>query len=191
MINMKPKSLNSLLQAILPLILIYSSAKAIESEKHSVMLDSVEVASGKAFVVGVNVIADKISDDEPEGKMGIGSFCIPLKYDRESFSADSVVFLNTLAQWDEKFTNPAIDTGFISLSGIYDMGGKDNLPVYTPDKPERIAEIYFRAKKKTKPGIYTIELTSDPRQNKIFLGSTLGVKAITPKFKPGVIVVEK
>jgi hypothetical protein len=185
----------SLRHALSPIVIlfltIYSSALAIESEKHSVILDSVEVAPGKTFAVGLLVIADKIADDEPQGKMGFGSFCIPLKYDKESFAADSVVFLNTLSQWDEKFTNPKIDTGFISLSGIYDMGGKDNKPIYTPDKPEKIAEIYFTARKKAKPGTYTIELTSDPRQNKIFLGSPLGVKAITPKFRPGVIVVKK
>lgn len=176
---------------IILFIMIYSSALAIESEKHSVLLDSVEVAPGNTFVVGLHVIADKIAEDEPEGKMGLGSFCIPLKYDKESFVADSVVFLNTLSQWDEKFTNPEIDTGFISLSGIYDMGGKDNIPIFSPDKPEKIAEIYFTARKKAEPGTYEIELTADPRQNKIFLGSPLGVKAITPKFKPGIIVVKK
>jgi hypothetical protein len=169
----------------------HSPAISAESEKHSVILDSVEVSPGKAFSVGMYVIADRIAEDETDGKMGFGSFCIPLKYDSESFTAESVDFLNTLENWDEKFTNPRIDTGFISLSGIYDMGGKDNTPVFTPDKPEKIAEIHFKAKKKAKPGIYTIELTIDPRQNKIFLGSPIGVKSVTPKFKPGVIVVKK
>ena len=155
------------------------------------MLDSVEVTPGSAFSVNIQVIAGKIADDEPEGKMGFGSFCIPLKYDKDSFTADSVVFFNTLTQWDEKFTNPKIDTGFVSLAGIYDMGGKDNKPVYTPDKPEKIAEIFFTAKKKIKPGVYKIDLTEDPRQNWIYLGSPVGLKSITPVYVPGKIVVKE
>lgn len=172
-------------------ILTYGSpVLSIESEKHVVILDSVEVSAGKSFVVGVSVIADKIDPGEDPGKMGFGSFCIPLKYDREAFVVDSVIFMNTLTEWDEKFTNPRIDTGFVSLSGIYDMGGKDNPPVYTPKKPEKIAEIFFTAGKKAENGIYEIQLTKDPRQSNIYLGSPKGIVAVTPKFVKGIILVK-
>jgi len=179
-----------LLRGIIFLLINASPVLSVESEKHAVILDSVEVSAGKEFIIGVSVIADKIAPDEEPGKMGFGSFCIPLKYDRELFVVDSVVFINTLTDWDEKFTNPKIDTGFISLAGIFDLGGKDNPPVYTPDKPERIAEIFFTADKNAKKGIYEIELTIDPRQNKIYLGSPKGVVAVTPKFKPGIIIIK-
>jgi hypothetical protein len=165
-------------------------AISAESENHAVILDSIEVSAGESFVMGINVIAGKIAPDEEPGMMGFGSFCIPLKYDSKAFVADSVIFINTLDEWDEKFTNPKIDTGFISLAGIYDLGGKDNPPVYSPDKQERIAEIFFTANKKTEKGIYEIELTKDPRQNNIYLGSTKGLMSITPKFKSGKIVVK-
>ncbi|UCE66431.1 MAG: hypothetical protein JSU85_00020 [Candidatus Zixiibacteriota bacterium] len=188
---MKKNMLKStLLWGIIFLLISALPALAIESDKHAVILDSVEVSAGDKFVVGVSVIADKIAPDEESGKMGFGSFCIPLKYDRELFVVDSVTFMNTLTDWDEKFTNPKIDTGFVSLAGIYDLGGKDNPPVYTPDKPERIAEIFFRADKKAEKGIYEIELTRDPRQNKIYLGSPKGVVSVTPIFKKGIIVVK-
>ena len=181
---------STLLWGIIILLAGASPVLSIESEKHTVILDSVEVSAGEPFVIGISVIADKIAPNEESGKMGFGSFCIPLKYDNEAFVVDSVAFINTLAAWDEKFTNPKIDTGFVSLSGIYDMGGKDNTPVYTPDKPERIAQIFFRADKNAEKGIYEIELTRDPRQNKIYLGSPKGVVAVTPKFKKGIIVVK-
>jgi hypothetical protein len=178
------------LWGIIFLLVSAVSAFSIESEKHAVILDSVEISAGEHFVVGINVVADRIANDEKPGRMGFGSFCIPLKYDKTAFVADSVIFLNTLAEWDEKFTNVRIDTGFVSLSGIYDMGGKDNPPVYTPDKQEKIAEIYFTAEKKAEKEIYTIELTRDPRQDNIFLGSPTGVVSVRPKFKPGIVVIK-
>ncbi|UCC79650.1 MAG: hypothetical protein JSW64_15520 [Candidatus Zixiibacteriota bacterium] len=181
---------SSLIWGIIFILTYGLPALSFESEKHTVILDSVEVSAGKSFVVSVNVIADKIDPGEEPGKMGFGSFCIPLKYDKEAFVADSVVFMNTLTEWDEKFTNPKIDTGFVSLSGIYDMGGKDNPPVYTPEKPEKIAEIFFTAGKKAEKGSYEIELTKDPRQSYIYLGSPKGVVSVTPKFIKGIIVVK-
>ena len=182
---------SSLLFAITILLLSGTLCFSAESEKHAVILDSVEVKTGERFIMGVNVMADRIAEDEKPGKVGFGTFCIPLKYDREAFTIDSVTFINTLENWDEKFTNPKIDTGFVSLSGIYDMGGKDNRTVYSPDKPERIAEIFFRVKKDAKPGTFKIELTRDPRQDWIYLGSSNGINSVTPKFKPGIIVVKK
>ena len=169
---------------------IGSIAAAEESNNHAVLLDSVEVSAGESFVLGLSIMADRIDPDEVSGKEGVGSFCIPMKYNRDMFVVDSVVFINTLSKWDEAFTNPKTDTGFISLAGIYDMGGKDNPTMYNPGKPERSAEIYFSASKKAKPGIYKIELTRDPRQGNIYLGSSLGVKAVVPKFKSGIVVIK-
>lgn len=166
------------------------SVYSAESENHAVILDSVEISAGKSFVVGINVVADRIAEDEKPGKMGFGSFCIPMKYDKTAFVVDSVTYLNTLLEWDEKFTNPKVDTGFISISGIYDMGGKDNPPIYTPDKQERIVEIHCTANKKAPKDIYKIELTRDPRQDNIFLGSPTGVVSVRPQFKPGIVVIK-
>lgn len=167
------------------------SLNAAESDKHIVMLDSIEVTIEQSFSIGLSVIADKIAPDEKPGKMGFGSFCIPMKYDKDAFVADSVVYKNTLTSWDEKFANPKIDTGFVSLAGIYDMGGKDNTPIYSPDEPEKIAELFFSVRDGAKPGAYKIELTIDPIQRKIFLGSTNGLNSVTPRFKPGIIIVKK
>jgi hypothetical protein len=188
MINLKMKL--AVLWGIVILMVGGVSVYSAESEKHSVILDSVEASAGEHFVVGINVIADRIADDEKPGRMGFGSFCIPLKYDKTVFVADSVIFKNTLTEWDEKFANQKFDTGFVSLAGIYDMGGEDNPPVYTPDKQERIAEIHFTAGKKSEKGIYLIELTRDPRQDTIFLGSPTGVVSVRPKFKPGIVVIK-
>lgn len=167
------------------------SLNAAESDKHAVILDSIEVTIEQSFSVGLSVIADKIAPDEKPGKMGFGSFCIPMKYDNKTFIADSVVYKNTLAGWDEKFTNPKIDTGFISLAGIYDMGGKDNTPIYSPNEPEKIAELFFSVRDGAEPGVYEIELTIDPKQNKIYLGSPNGLNSVMPKFRPGIIIVKK
>ncbi len=65
------------------------SLKAAESDKHTVILDSIEVTLEQSFSVGLSVIADKIAPDEKPGKMGFGSFCIPMKYDKDAFAADS------------------------------------------------------------------------------------------------------
>ena len=167
------------------------SLNAAQSDKHTVILDSIEVIIEQSFSVGLSVIADKIAPDEKPGKMGFGSFCIPMKYNKDAFVADSVVYKNTLISWDEKFANPKIDTGFVSLAGIYDMGGKDNTPIYSPNKPEKIAELFFSVRESAEPGVYKIELTIDPRQNKIFLGSPNGLNSVTPRFKPGIMVVKK
>lgn len=160
------------------------------SDKHAVILDSVEVTGGESFVMGISVIADQIDPKEDSDKKGAGSFCIPLKYDKEAFVADSVVFMNTLSAWDEKFTNPKLDTGFVSLAGIYDMGGRDNPTLYNPGTPERIAEIFFTTVKKAKKGTYAIELTRDPRQNEIYLGSSMGVMSVIPRFEKGIVVIK-
>jgi len=174
------------------IILLFAgvSVMSAESEKHAVALDSVEVAAGEHFVIGINVMADKIAEDEKPGRMGIGSFCIPLKYDKSAITADSVVFVNTITEWDEKFSNPTIDTGFVSLAGIFDMGGKDNPPIYSPDKFEKMAEIYFTVNKKAETGTYKIEQTRDPLQDRMFLGSPNGIQSVNPRFTPGIIVVK-
>jgi len=174
------------------IILLFAGVSGVsaESEKHAVVLDSVEASAGEHFVIGVSVMADKIAEDEKPGRMGFGSFCIPLKYDKNAITADSVVFMNTITEWDEKFSNPTIDTGFVSLAGIFDMGGKDNPPIYSPDKFEKMAEIHFTANKKAKTGVYKIELTRDPLQDRIYLGSPNGIKSVNPRFKAGIIVVK-
>ncbi len=155
-----------------------------------VILDSVNASPGGKVAVGMSILTDDNRSNGDDRWEGIGSFCIAVKYDVGAMKADSVVFVNSLTGWDEKFTNSKIDTGFISMAGIYDLGGKDNSPLLSPKKPERAAWIYFSVNKKAKPGVYALESTIDPRQKETYLGSPDGVHAWTPRFTPGTIVIK-
>jgi hypothetical protein len=114
-----------------------------------------------------------------------------LKYDKQAFKIDSVKFTNELAQWEMKFTNPKIDTGFISISGIYRVVGKEKPVLFNPDKAQEILKMFITVNKDAKPGTYFFELTTDPIQNSAFLSSTDGINGWQPVFVPGKIVVKK
>ena len=155
-----------------------------------VILDSVETKAGESIVISLWIVVDDTTFFDDSSWTGIGSFCIPLRYDVKALSADSVVFLNTLAEWDEHFTNRRIDTGFVSISGIFNLGGNDNLPIFAAEKPEEVAMIFFKVREDARPGVYDIGLTIDPIQKEMYFGSPDGMHGWRPEFTTGKVVVK-
>jgi hypothetical protein len=155
-----------------------------------VSMDSIQVQPGEKFVMSVKVLADDTTLHNDKKWVGVGSFCIPLKYDAKALKIDSVNFLGTVSEWDERFTNPKIDTGFISFGGIHNIAGKDNPVFLSPTQPTEIVRIFGRVDKNTKPGEYGFELTIDPIQRDAYLGSIDGVNGWKPKFNLGKIIVK-
>jgi hypothetical protein len=155
-----------------------------------VLMDSVTVKAGQSTVVGLGIQADDTTSFNGRTWQGVGSFCIPLKYDQRAFKVDSARFVGTLAQWDEKFSNPRKDTGFISFAGIYDLTGKGKPVLFAPARPEQVILIFLTAATDIEPGVYRFKLTSDPIQKEIFLGSPDGVHSWRPQFASGKIVIQ-
>lgn len=156
-----------------------------------VSLDSVQAKAGQDVVMGLRVLIDDKTSFSDKNWEGIGSFCIPVKYDLAAVKIDSIRFKNTLLQWDEKFTNKNIDSGFVSFAGIYTLSGKEKPALYSPKDPMEIAVIYMKVKPDTKPGSYLFTLTTDPLQGDMYFGSTDGFHSWKPKFVTGKLVVIK
>jgi hypothetical protein len=154
-----------------------------------VLIDSVASAPGKAFMISIRLVVDDTTQHNDKTWVGIGSFCIPLKYDSRALKMDSVKFVGTLANWDEKFTNSKIDTGFISFAGIHNIGGPDNPALFSPGGPEEVIIMFGSVKEGATPGLYKFEITVDPLQKDMYLGSIDGMHGWKPKFIPGRILV--
>jgi hypothetical protein len=155
-----------------------------------ISLDSILAKPGQSIELSLKVKADDSLLYNNKYWAGVGSFCIPLRYDQNAIKLDSVKFKGIVAKWDEKFTNPRIDTGFVSLVGIYNIGGEENPALISSDKAEEIARIYGRVNPKAKAGTYSIDLTVDPIQKELYFGSIDGVESWKPVFVPGKIVVK-
>jgi hypothetical protein len=155
-----------------------------------VFFDSITVKAESSFIMPVMVFADDTTTYNEKKWPGVGSFCIPLKYDSKSLKIDSVKFVGTIAEWDERFTNPKIDTGFVSFAGLHNIGGKENPVFLTTEGPQEIARIFGSIRKEAKSGVYLLELTIDPIQREMYLGSIDGVHGWKPDFRPGKVVVE-
>ncbi|OGC95197.1 MAG: hypothetical protein A2W25_01975 [candidate division Zixibacteria bacterium RBG_16_53_22] len=155
-----------------------------------ISMDSLSVKPGQDFVMSIKVLADDTTLHGGKKWVGVGSFCIPIRYDARALKLDSASFEGTIAEWDESFTNQKIDTGFISFAGIHNIAGNDNPVFISPDKPQEIVRIFGRVKKDARPGIYTFELTIDPIQKNAYLGSIDGVNGWKPSFIPGKIVIK-
>ena len=182
---------------IISLILIASAllstqaAEIIDPGKaDKIAIDSVQVSPGSLGQLSIRVIADDSTFFNEKFWYGIGSFCIPLKYNKTAFSVDSVKFSGTIAAWDEKFTNSKVDTGFVSLAGIYNIAGEENAPLHSPDSAEVIARIFFKVDSNAKTGDYHLELTKDPIQKEMYFGSTDGYHSWKPEFSRGTITVK-
>lgn len=155
-----------------------------------VTIDSVQAKKGADVVLSVRIMADDSISFSGKMWQGVGNFCIPLKYDPQALLLDSIQFVNTVAQWDERFTNPEIDTGFVSFAGIYFTGGEENPVLYSPDQGLEVIKMFFRIDKKARKGVYAISQTIDPLQKDMYLGSPDGMHSWMPLFKPGKIVVK-
>src|SRR5512139_1640532 len=70
-----------------------------------VIMDSLAAKAGQSLVMPVKIMADDTTNLAGSQWIGIGTMCIPLKYDLKAFKIDSVKFVGTMAKWDEKFTN--------------------------------------------------------------------------------------
>lgn len=155
-----------------------------------VSMDSLQAKPGEKFVMSIKITADDTTLYSEKRFVGVGSFCLPVKYDPSVLKIDSVNFVGTVAEWDERFTNQKIDTGFISLVGIHNIAGKDNPVFHSPNTPKEIARIYGRVEAKATAGAYSFDLTIDPIQKDAYLGSIDGVNGWKPKFVPGKVVVK-
>jgi hypothetical protein len=177
---------------IIGLIMTLTSANSNAGDlQDQVVIEAVSTTPGGSFTVNIDFVVCESHEKDGVTYKGIGSFCIPLLYNNEVFTADSMVFMNTITAWDEKFVNSVIDTGFISIAGIFDMGGKDNPQLFTGnDKAETVAKIFFHTSENAKAGEYSIDLTMDPRQRDPYFGSADGVKSWLPLYTPGKIVIE-
>jgi len=173
-------------------LLLPTSAWAIVDplKPDTVSFDTIEIAPGQSGVLSLRVLSDDTTFFNGITWRGVGSFCIPLKYQRSILRVDSVNFVGTVAKWDEKFSNPKVDTGFISLAGIFNLAGAENPALYSPDSAEAIAKIYFTLDKKAAKGSYTVELTIDPIQKELYFGSSDGFNSWRPVFIPGKIKVK-
>ena len=157
----------------------------------TVRTESIKAKAGKQAIIGMKIFADDSIFYNDKPWVGVGSLCIPLKYDANAFKLDSIKYTGTLAQWDEKFTNPRIDTGFVSIGGIYSIAGKDRPLIHCPDSSQTMALLYITVNKTAKPGAYKFEMTDDPVQKEAYLGSPNGVNGWKPVFASGKIVIEK
>lgn len=155
-----------------------------------IIMDSVVVKPGESTVLKLRALADDITTHNKREWKGVGSFCIPLKYDMNAIRIDSARFVGSVSKWDEKFTNSKIDTGFISFAGIYNLGGGDNPALFSAEKPEEIIRIFATVAKDAAPGPYLFELTPDPIQKELYFGSIDGYHSWKPQFQPGKIVVK-
>ena len=178
--------------AIIGIFVSFTSNEILAGDSQDkVIINAVKTTSGGQFAIDISFTSSNQHDKDGKSYTGIGSFCIPLLYEEEIFAVDSLKFFNTITTWDEKFSNSIPDSGFISIAGIYDMGGKGNDPLYTgSDKSEHVATIYFQTNENAKPGEYAIKLTNDPRQGKPYFGSPDGVQSWLPEFMSGKIIIE-
>jgi len=188
------KNINRILLSLVFAAVIVSMTSVnlyAENSQDQIIIEAVSTSPGAVFSVDVSFVSSDSHEKNGKSFSGIGSFCIPFLYNSDVLSADSMKYFNTIASWDEKFVNSVIDTGFISLAGIYDLGGKSNSTLYTGgDNAEHVATIFFHVKKDAKPGEYSLDITNDPRQGKPYFGSADGVKAWLPAYTPCKIVVE-
>jgi hypothetical protein len=155
-----------------------------------VVLDSLQAKPGQSVEMSLRVVADDTTQFSDKNYVGIGSFCIPFKYDVNVIKIDSVRFKNTLLKWDEKFTNPKFDTGFVSLGGIYTLTGAEKPALISPKEPLEIARFYLSILPDAKPGKYAFEITKDPRQGNMYFGSVDGYHSWRPVFSGGKVVVK-
>jgi len=155
-----------------------------------ISMDSLMLKPGQGFIMNLKIMADDTTFRSDQKWAGVGSFCLPLKYDAKALKLDSVKFVGAIAKWDEKFANKKIDTGFVSFAGIHNVGGDDNPVFLSPDSPTEAIKIFGHVLKDAKPGTYTFEFTIDPIQKSPYLGSIDGVNGWKPKLIPGKIVVE-
>jgi len=153
-------------------------------------LRDIEIKAGKSGVMTISIMADDTTVFNEQTWRGIGSFCIPLKYEKNALKVDSVKFEGNVANWDAKFCNSIIDTGFVSLAGIYNLGGDENPALYSPGKNETIASIYFTAAKDAPAGLYSVVLTHDPIQKEMYCGSIDGYNSWKPTFVAGKITIK-
>jgi hypothetical protein len=168
------------------------SQKLVDPGKpDQILLDSLQAKAGQSIKMGLQVLVDDETSFDGKTWSGVGSFCIPLKYNPSVIKLDSVIFRNMVNQWDEKFTNKGIDTGFVSLAGIYTLKGAEKPAIISPDKPLEIATFFMQIKAGAKPGKYTFELTKDPLQGGLYFGSIDGYHSWKPAFTSGKVIVVK
>jgi hypothetical protein len=156
-----------------------------------VFMDSIRAKPGDSGMMTIRAQSDDTTTYNGKNWVGVGSFCLPIKYNRSVIKLDSVKFTGSVKEWDEKFTNPNIDTGFISFVGIYNIGAKERPPLFSPKIPEEIIKIFFSVNKDAKPGKYLFELTTDPIQKDAYFGSVDGINSWKPEFIPGKVIVRK
>ncbi len=155
-----------------------------------IVLDSVQTKAGKSVEMALRALVDDTTWFSERNYVGVGSFCIPFKYNASVMKIDSVKFKNAVLSWDEKFTNPKFDTGFVSLGGIYTLVGREKPALISPKEPTEIARIYLSVLPDAKPGNYAFEITKDPRQGNMFFGSIDGYHSWRPVYVGGKVVVE-
>ncbi len=167
------------------------SSVAIDPGKpDEIIMDSVLTAAGQKVELGIRFWVDDTVKQDGKQWYGIGTLCIPIKYDSKAFKIDSVNFMGTMSKWDEKFTNAKIDTGFISINGIHSLGGKEKPTIFTSGKPEQMLKLFISISQNAKTGVYDFQLTADPLQKELYFGSPDGVHSWKPKFVPGKIFVK-
>jgi hypothetical protein len=173
-------------------LILMSNAYSIQDPAipDTLKLQDIEINAGSSGVMTISIVADDTTVFNDQTWRGIGSFCIPLKYEKSILRVDSVRFEGNVAKWDEKFCNSKIDTGFVSIAGIYNLGGDDNPALYSPGKSEIIASIYFSAVKGASAGLYGVILTHDPIQKELYCGSIDGFNSWKPVFVPGKIRIK-
>jgi hypothetical protein len=167
------------------------SAMAIDPGKPDlIIMDSIAARCGQLVTIGIRIRADDTTLFNNKEWRGVGSFCIPLKYDKYAFTVDSIKFRGVFLDWDEKFNNAKIDTGFISMAGIYNIAGAENPPLFSPDSAQEVIRLFLKIGEKTRPGNYFFALTSDPIQKELYFGSIDGMHSWKPAFIAGKITVK-
>jgi hypothetical protein len=185
------KSLYTLNAIILITLLSIVAFAADPGRTDVVIMDSLTAKAGQSTIMPVKILADDTTETGGSQWVGIGTMCIPLKYDLKVFKVDSVKFVGTLAKWDEKFTNLKIDTGFVSLNGIHDVGGQNNPMLFAPKEPEEVAKIFLTIKKDAPLGTSEFVITKDPIQGEFYLASGDGLTSWKPKIIAGKVTVIK
>jgi len=185
------KSLHTLNTFIFITMLSIVAFAADPGRTDMVIMDSLTARAGQSLAMPVKILADDTTETGGSRWVGIGTMCIPLKYDLKAFKVDSVKFVGTMAKWDEKFTNLKFDTGFVSLNGIHDVGGQNNPMLFAPIEPEEIAKIYITVKKDAPIGTFQFAVTKDPIQGEYYLASGDGLTSWKPKIIAGRITVIK
>ena len=169
---------------------VRASGNADPGKADQIIMDSLTAGAGESVVMTIGVVADDSTEIAGNKWVGVGTICIPINYDKNAMAVDSIKYTGTMANWDEHFANKKIDSGFVSINGIHDIGGKENPLLFSPDKREEIIRLYLSIKKDAKPGIYTFELTKDPIQGEYYLASGDGVTSWKPLFRPGKILIK-